>query len=270
MAEDSPTISYGPAVDIVEIKANVVLCSSTLADSTFHKRTFDFSNEKQAVTQALFTTFSSAPNPSPGNISAPDKSKSSFNPDLSPAPSKQADRRRALVVVLKTLMHIIYPGGGSYIVHLPFDVHKVWSVPLGLLLDRHPEPIQNSILSHSNPQLPRLFTLSSPLEDFGTVTSSRSALDVGEELLFVSSGEDGIFLSRNKAESRLTIWHSSPDQQVRRKVITNSRLKLTFPAIFETTVFSRSVNFQISRRRRVRAVWVSITRRLSAAGATQF
>jgi Anaphase-promoting complex subunit 1 len=252
MAEDSPMISYGPAVDTVEIKGNVVVCSSTLAESTFHKRTFDFSNEKQAVTQALFTTFSFTPNQASDNASTPEQSVQfmyPFGPDLSPAQSRQADRRRALVVVLKTLMHIIYPGGGSYIVHLPFDVHKVWSIPLGLLLDRHPEPIQNSILSHSNPQLPRLFTLSSPLEDFGTVTSSRSALDVGEELLFVSSGEDGIFLSRNKAESRLTIWHSSPDQQVRRKVPLNPRSRLTLPAVFETTVFSWSIDFQISRRR---------------------
>ena len=221
MAEDGgPTVSSGPAVDTVQVKGNVVVWSCTVGESVFHKRTFDFTNETQPVTQALFTTFSTAPEASPDTAPpAPSLgSEHSPAPDLSPTRASQASNRRALVVILKTLMHVIYPAGGSYIVHLPFDVDRVWSVPLGLLFSRHPESIQKSILSTSDLQLPRLFTLSSPLDDFGMVTSSRPILDADEEFLFVSSGEDGILLSRNRTENRLTIWHASPDQQVRRKV----------------------------------------------------
>jgi len=186
----------------------------------FRKRTFDFTNETQPVTQALFTTFSTAPR-APPDPALPTPSLGSDHllaPDLSPTHVGQDPNRRALVVILKTLMHIIYPAGGSYVVHLPFDIHKVWSVPLGLLLDRHPESVQQSILSSSDPHLPRLFTLSSPLDDFGMVSSSRPIGDVDEEFIFVSSGEDGILVSRNKTENRLTIWHASSDQQVHRKV----------------------------------------------------
>ena len=221
MAEDGgPTVSRGPAVDSVQVKGNVVIWSCTVGESVFHKRTFDFTNETQPVIQALFTAFSTAPTASPSPAPPPRSlgSEHLLAPDLSPTHIRRDSNRRALVVILQTLMHIIYPAGGSYVVHLPFDIRRVWSVPLGLLLDRHPESIQQSILSGSDPHLPRLFTLSSPLDDFGMVTSSRPIVDANEEFIFVSSGEDGILLSRNKTENRLTIWHASSDQQVHRKV----------------------------------------------------
>ena len=43
---------------------------------------------------------------------------------------------RALVVVLKTQAHVFFLSGTTHVVHLPFEVDKAFSLPLGLLLQR--------------------------------------------------------------------------------------------------------------------------------------
>jgi hypothetical protein len=162
--------------------------------------TFSFNDEGQSIVQTLFTHFPSSPS-------------SDLSSDLSP--SRRASGQPAFIVVLKNLIHIIYPEGGSYRVHLPFPVLKVWSVPLGLVLERQLDPV--SSLSHESP-LPRLLTLSSPLEDFGMVTCNGSSLDSDEEIVFISSQKDALCLTRNRVEGSLTLWYVSPDHLARRKV----------------------------------------------------
>lgn len=187
-------------------------------DGLVHKRTFSFEADGQPVTHALFTVFSSSP-------STVSHSPTTDRLDLSPS-CANGYPGKALVVVLKTLMHIIYLDGGSYIVHLPFPVHKIWSIPLGILLERHLEPPNSVSLSDDNSlfisepdnQLPRLFTLSSPLEDFGIVTCNRSSLDLDEEIIFFSSQNDGLCITRNATEKRITLWYATPDLQARKKV----------------------------------------------------
>jgi hypothetical protein len=100
-----------------------------------HKRTYDFASDGQPITHALFTVFSSS-----STVSHPDPPQNSS--DLSPSRASNT-ASRALVVVLKTLMHIIYLDGGSYIVHLPFPVLKIWSIPLGILLERQVDTFQD-------------------------------------------------------------------------------------------------------------------------------
>ena len=202
------------AVERVDIEDSKVICSTLLGDQVLQTRIFDFSGDNQPVTHALFSTFSSSAK-SPQAISS-----SSRSPDLSPHQASSDIPKKALVVVLKTLMHIIYLEGGSYIIHLPFPVVKVWAIPLGLLLERQLDPIQISMLSDMEPQLPRLFTLSSPLEDFGTVNCNQSFLDPIEKIIFISSQRDGLCVTRNTIENRITLWYASPDQQARRKVMS--------------------------------------------------
>jgi hypothetical protein len=202
--------------DELVIQANSVIWS--VNDGLIHKRTFNFDTDNQPITQALFTVFSNTPQSnSPQN--APPKSSPS-TVDLSPTISSN----KALVVILKTLMHIIYLDGGSYIIHLPFPILRIWYVPLGLLLERQLEPQtstssdQSFTLSQSDQSLPRLFTLSSPLEEFGMVTCNRASLDPDEQIIFISSQSDALCVTRNLTENRITLWHASPDQQARRKV----------------------------------------------------
>jgi hypothetical protein len=187
-------------------------------DGLVHKRTFSFENDNQPITQALFTVFSRTSPPT--HSQRQERSHSIIaakQPDLSPSEPSSGVPNKALIVVLKTLMHIIYLDGGSYIIHLPFPVLKVWSVSLGLLLER--ESYTDSTLSHPESQLPRLFTLSGPLEEFGTVTCNRSSLDPSEEILFVSPQSDALCITRKQPENRVTLWHASPDQQAHKRVV---------------------------------------------------
>src|SRR5271170_5342504 len=117
----------------------------SLNDGLVRKRTFDFESDKQPVTQALFTIFSSSSATSNPRTSALNVSASEKPLDLSPSHSSPDSENKALVVVLKTLMHIIYLDGGSYIVHLPFPILKVWPIPLGLLLERQLDPSHISV-----------------------------------------------------------------------------------------------------------------------------
>jgi hypothetical protein len=202
--------------DELVIQGNSVIWS--VNDGLIHKRTFNFDTDNQPITQALFTIFANTPQSNPPQNAPPKLSPSTV--DLSPTVSSN----NALVVILKTLMHIICLDGGSYIVHLPFPIVRIWSVPLGLLLERQLErqsPTshdQSFTLSQSDQSLPRLFTLSSPLEEFGMVTCNRSSLDPDEQIIFISSQSDALCVTRNLTENRITLWHASPDQQARRKV----------------------------------------------------
>jgi len=190
----------------------------TTNEGLIHKRTFNFESDGQPITQALFTVFSSSP-------TASSQTRSQERSDLSPSLGLTT-ANKALVVVLKTIMHIIYVDGGSYIVHLPFPVYKIWSISIGLLLERQLDsthtpssPTDHSfIISESELELPRMFTLSSPLEDFGMVTCNRSSLDPNEEIIFFSSQDDALCVTRNVVECRITLWHATPDQQARKKV----------------------------------------------------
>ncbi|KAG0072652.1 Anaphase-promoting complex subunit 1 [Linnemannia elongata] len=49
-------------------------------------------------------------------------------------------RQQALVVVLKDTVRVYFTGGETHSVHLPFAVHKVWALDLGLMLERKTEP----------------------------------------------------------------------------------------------------------------------------------
>jgi Anaphase-promoting complex subunit 1 len=172
------------------------------------KRQFNFDDDKEAVLQAIFTRFPSTSFSSTGN-----------------APSSlQPPSNKALVVVLETLMHIIYVDQGSnYIVHLPFPVLKVWSGSLGLVLERRLRTESSTDSEES--ELPRLFTLTNPLEDFGMVSCDRGSLDANEEILAFSSRDGGLCITKNREENRVTVWHSSPVEQGIQKVSSLSPSK---------------------------------------------
>lgn len=211
-----------------------------LNDGLVCRHTFDFKDDNQPISQALLAVFSD-----------PSASKDPASPapkhdDLSPSSARSNVPNKALVVVLKTLMHIIYVGGGSYCVHLPFPILKVWPVPLGLVLERQLDP-EHSFHVDPDHQLPRLLTLSSPLEDFGMVRCNNSSLDPAEEILFISSENDALCVSRNVSEGRITLWYASPDQQARRKVFFLVTLLTIVENTHEKTLLGWSIHFQ-SRR----------------------
>ena len=135
------------------------------------QRVFRFEVEGERVTQAIFTCFPSEPSSaiktdrSPRQLddaltknglnirksreptpkvatTAPDDGPSHVKIDLNLSPDrelpnrKNAQRDRALVIVLRTQAHVFFLAGTSYTVHLPFEVEKVYPLYQGLLLQR--------------------------------------------------------------------------------------------------------------------------------------
>jgi Anaphase-promoting complex subunit 1 WD40 beta-propeller domain len=201
--------------DELVIQGTTVFICTPNDNGIIRKQTFDFASQNQPITRALFTFFPSSP---PTETAS---STSVLKTDLSPA-RPSSTPAKALVVLLTTLIHIIYLDGGSYIVHVPFPVINVWSIPLGLLLERQPDSPEGPAGADESfiteDQLPRLFTLSSPLDEFGVVTCNGAALDPDEEIVFVSSQTDSLCVTRNSERNRITFWYASPDPRARRKV----------------------------------------------------
>ncbi|KAL9601000.1 MAG: hypothetical protein Q9219_002822 [cf. Caloplaca sp. 3 TL-2023] len=133
------------------------------------QRAFRFESEKEKITDAAFANFPSqvdstsrGANGRPGHESASGRaaragseaaqSKASFSysqstkdesdqttakaSTIDQPPGSQKTKEWALVVVLKTQAHVFSLKGTSHIVHLPFEVERVFPLPEGILLQR--------------------------------------------------------------------------------------------------------------------------------------
>lgn len=82
-------------------------------------------------------------------------------------------RQQALVVVLKDTVRVYFTGGETHSVHLPFAVHKVWALDLGLMLERKTEPEEDLEESEDGSGLARFYMTMDPLNEFQAVTLFR-------------------------------------------------------------------------------------------------
>ena len=136
--------------------------------------------------------------------------------------------------------------------HLPFPVLKVWPISLGLLIERQSDseqgPMSTDRAFANEEPLPRLFTLSSPLEDFGMVACNGPSLASDEEILFISSQSDSLCLTRNTEQDRITLWCATPDQQARRKVGSLLAFANEVSTILPTALINWAEYVQLSAR----------------------
>ncbi|KAK3835542.1 MAG: hypothetical protein J3R72DRAFT_494161 [Linnemannia gamsii] len=82
-------------------------------------------------------------------------------------------RQQALVIVLKDTVRIYFTSGETHSVHLPFAVHKVWALDLGLMLERKTEPEEDMEESQDGSGLARFYMTMDPLNEFQAVTLYR-------------------------------------------------------------------------------------------------
>ncbi|KAG0078384.1 Anaphase-promoting complex subunit 1 [Linnemannia elongata] len=82
-------------------------------------------------------------------------------------------RQQALVVVLKDTVRVYFTGGETHSVHLPFAVHKVWALDLGLMLERKTEPEEDLEETEDGSGLARFYMTMDPLNEFQAVTLFR-------------------------------------------------------------------------------------------------
>ncbi|KAF9112479.1 Anaphase-promoting complex subunit 1 [Mortierella sp. AM989] len=79
-------------------------------------------------------------------------------------------RQQALVIVLKETAKIYFPSGESYSIHLPFGVHRVWAMDLGLLMERKPDLGEEVSEEMEGAGLPRFYMIMDPFNELQIVT----------------------------------------------------------------------------------------------------
>jgi hypothetical protein len=82
-------------------------------------------------------------------------------------------RQQALVIVLKDTVRVYFTSGETHSVHLPFAVHKVWALDLGLMLERKTEPEEDLEEIQDGSGLARFYMTMDPLNEFQAVTLFR-------------------------------------------------------------------------------------------------
>ncbi|KTW29239.1 hypothetical protein T552_04105 [Pneumocystis carinii B80] len=194
------------------------------------KRSFDFCDDGQKVTHALFTYFV---NP---NDKIVDRQDSSYVPPLgtrtrslnqlnaSVHDSRQGGSKefvkdisprlsRALVVILEDLAHIFSLDGALWVIHVPFRVRRVLAAPRGLILERSLENLELEIRSYETlltTHSPRFFSLIGPLDEFGlVVTDGIYSFGAHDELVYIGKGEDALLVTRNPEKMQIDIWKCS-------------------------------------------------------------
>ncbi|KAG6010545.1 hypothetical protein E4U21_005898 [Claviceps maximensis] len=92
------------------------------------RKTFKFTLENEAITEALLAYF-----PASADESRHDRSEHKSSHSTS---STAPELEKALVVFLKTQAHIFFLSGASHIVHMPFEVESACAAPLGVIIQR--------------------------------------------------------------------------------------------------------------------------------------
>ncbi|KAF9092709.1 Anaphase-promoting complex subunit 1 [Mortierella sp. AD031] len=82
-------------------------------------------------------------------------------------------RQQALVIVLKDTVRVYFTSGETHSVHLPFAVHRVWALDLGLMLERKTEPEEDLEENQDGSGLARFYMTMDPLNEFQAVTLFR-------------------------------------------------------------------------------------------------
>ncbi|KAG0307174.1 Anaphase-promoting complex subunit 1 [Dissophora globulifera] len=154
-------------------------CKVTWTQGGILRKILDFSSENETVRQTLFAWFIV-------NIASPKSSDRERNQEreredydagqlhstANPGADRQG-RQQALVVILTDTARIYFPSGETHSVHLPFTVHKVWAMDLGLLLERRPDPGEGMTEEAVGEFFPRFYMLMDPLNELQIVTLYR-------------------------------------------------------------------------------------------------
>ncbi|QFZ29125.1 putative Negative regulator of mitosis [Clavispora lusitaniae] len=97
-------------------------------------------------------------------------------------PRLEESDSEALVVCLSTSAHIHYPGGNTYTVNFPFTVRHAFSFDSGILLERD-QSHDSRTAQHASSNSYRFFSLSDPLGDLRSVTTSSTSVVASAETL---------------------------------------------------------------------------------------
>ncbi|KAF9172113.1 Anaphase-promoting complex subunit 1 [Mortierella sp. AD010] len=150
------------------------------------RKTLDFSSENEVIHQTLFAWFI-VNNPTQRTTDRERDREQEREEDFEVGQSHTTERPRtdwqsrqqALVVILKDTARIYFPSGESYSVHLPFGIHKVWAMDLGLFMERKPD-LDEEVPRETSEEfggtelpMPRFYTIMDPFNEVLMVTLYR-------------------------------------------------------------------------------------------------
>ncbi|KAF8936727.1 Anaphase-promoting complex subunit 1 [Dissophora ornata] len=144
------------------------------------RKILDFSSENETVQQTLFAWFivNNPSQKSSGRVRDRERDRDDdydvepLNSAENPGADRQG-RQQALVIILKDTARIYFSSGESYSVYLPFAVHKVWAMDLGLLMERKQEPGEEISEEMEGTGLPKFYMIMDPLNELQIVTLYR-------------------------------------------------------------------------------------------------
>ncbi|KAG4305862.1 hypothetical protein PORY_000772 [Pneumocystis oryctolagi] len=120
---------------------------------------------------------------------------------------------RALVVILEDMLHIFFLDGALWVIHVPFRVRRVLAAPRGLILERSLENIELDVPSQEIASInysPRFFSLIGPLDEFGLVVADCiHPFSAHDELVYIGKGDEALLVTRNAEKEQIDIWKCS-------------------------------------------------------------
>ncbi|KAF9961715.1 Anaphase-promoting complex subunit 1 [Mortierella alpina] len=148
------------------------------------RKVLDFSSENETIQQTLFAWFivnkSAYTRPSVDqereNEREDDNDADDFDQQQQSSKSPGAERQgkqQALVIILKETARVYFASGESHSVHLPFEVHRVWPMDLGLLMERRTQPEEDLESNMEGEGLARFYMIMDPFNELQVVTLYR-------------------------------------------------------------------------------------------------
>lgn len=148
------------------------------------RKVLDFSSENETIQQTLFAWFivnkSAHTKPSVDQEREDEREEDNdaddFNQQHQTSKSSGLERQgkqQALVIILKETARVYFASGESHSVHLPFEVHKVWPMDLGLLMERRTQPEEDLEPSMEGEGLARFYMIMDPFNELQVVTLYR-------------------------------------------------------------------------------------------------
>ncbi|KAF9968805.1 Anaphase-promoting complex subunit 1 [Mortierella alpina] len=167
-----------------DVEVFVVGSKVTWTQGGVLRKVLDFSSENEIIQQTLFAWFivnkSTHGKPSVDQEREDEREEDNdadgFDPQQQASKSPGADRQgkqQALVIILKETARVYFASGESHSVHLPFEVHKVWPMDLGLLMERRTQPEEDLESNMEGEGLARFYMIMDPFNELQVVTLYR-------------------------------------------------------------------------------------------------
>ncbi|CAO3574996.1 unnamed protein product [Mortierella alpina] len=148
------------------------------------RKVLDFSSENEIIQQTLFAWFivNKSTHAKPRvdqereDEREEDNDADDFGPQQQASKSPGADRQgkqQALIIILKETARVYFASGESHSVHLPFEVHRVWPMDLGLLMERRTQPDEDLESNMEGEGLARFYMIMDPFNELQVVTLYR-------------------------------------------------------------------------------------------------